>query len=916
MSQKLPIASLRFGDFRLNLQSGELYNGGIRLRLPRQSFKILAILLDHPEQVVAREELRKNLWPADTFVDFEHSVNSAVKRLREALNDTAENPRFIETLPRLGYRYIGPAVERLEPIAASPEAAAPAIATEAAQPLVLSAATKTKKRHAAVLWLAFGFSLLLAALIAFNVAGIRERAAHLVHPSHRPSAPTVALAAVKLRPSVAVLGFQNLSGRPDQAWLSTALAEMLSTELGAGGQLRIIPGETVSQWIVVHPISGADALSSATLAKVQQGLNSDYVILGSYTSLRGKKETQFRLDLRLQNTRSGETVASLAEAGSQSQLFEIVSQGGLELRQHLGLRPISQGEAQGMRAAAPSNPEAAQLYAEGLAKLRLFDALAARDLLTKAVAAEPDYPLAHAALADAWSALGYDGKSKQESKRAFELSSKLPREERLLVEARYRKSTQDWDAATKIYLSLFTFFPDNVDYGLLLADSQSWAGNGKEALATLDSLARLPLPLGADPRIDLGKAEVCNSLGDWDNSRALAARAIEKSRAAGSRFVLAHALNIEGVDLMYLGQNDAATAACQEAREIYADAGDRNSVGKQLNDCAVIRARQGDLEGARKIWEETLSEFRKTGNAQSTAAILNNLGIVNHQMGRLQEGLKLDLAAQPYYRDVGDQDGLARSIFEAGNVFASQGALRHAKENFEQALRTARAMNDDSLSGFALDGLGHVALYAGNLDDARKTFEESFRLRAKIDEKQTVAETQVHLGEVFIEQGQPSAAEKQIQDAMQEFQKEDDVDEQILAGATLAEAYLAEGKIPDALVAIGGCEKLAAKSVDLDSFFELGISAGSVYAAARQWDKSKERLRSTIEKASHMGYLHFEMEALLALGEVEMNSGQAAEGRALLVHLEKDATARGFLLIARKAHAAYANQKGATKKPG
>ncbi|HKE33861.1 MAG TPA: winged helix-turn-helix domain-containing protein, partial [Candidatus Acidoferrum sp.] len=101
---------VRFGNFELDLQSGELQRNGHRRRLPQQSFRILTILLKRPGEVVTREELRKELWPEDTFVDFEHGVNSAVRRLRAALNDAADEPKFIETLPRLGYRYLGPPV--------------------------------------------------------------------------------------------------------------------------------------------------------------------------------------------------------------------------------------------------------------------------------------------------------------------------------------------------------------------------------------------------------------------------------------------------------------------------------------------------------------------------------------------------------------------------------------------------------------------------------------------------------------------------------------------------------------------------------------------------------------------------------------------------------------------------------------
>ncbi len=102
---------IRFGDFLVDLHSGELRRHGIRIKLQVQPFRVLQILLKHPGDVVTREELQKSIWPADTFVDFDHGLNNAVKKLREALADDAEKPRFIETLSKRGYRFIGPVEE-------------------------------------------------------------------------------------------------------------------------------------------------------------------------------------------------------------------------------------------------------------------------------------------------------------------------------------------------------------------------------------------------------------------------------------------------------------------------------------------------------------------------------------------------------------------------------------------------------------------------------------------------------------------------------------------------------------------------------------------------------------------------------------------------------------------------------------
>ena len=106
---------IRFGIFELDLQSGELRKSGLKLKLTGLPFQVLAILLEHPGAVVTREELQKRLWP-DTFVDVDHSLNTAINKIREVLGDSAESPRFVETLPRRGYRFIGELERPVQPV--------------------------------------------------------------------------------------------------------------------------------------------------------------------------------------------------------------------------------------------------------------------------------------------------------------------------------------------------------------------------------------------------------------------------------------------------------------------------------------------------------------------------------------------------------------------------------------------------------------------------------------------------------------------------------------------------------------------------------------------------------------------------------------------------------------------------------
>jgi len=267
-------------------------------------------------------------------------------------------------------------------------------------------------------------------------------------------------APVKPRRSVAVLGFKNLAGKPELAWLSTALSEMLTTELAAGEQLRTVPGENVARMRMSLALPDADSYGKETLTKIRQTLGTDDVVVGSFVPVG---TGQIRLDLRLQDAIEGETLVSISQKGSEDQLDELVSKAGAVLRVKLGASDLSESQSATVRASMPFNPEAARLYAEGLSRLRIYDALAARGLLEKAVALEPDFALTHVALASAWQGLGYDTKAKEEAKKAFELSKGLSREDSLLVEARYHEATSDWDTAVENYRTLFSFYPDNLN---------------------------------------------------------------------------------------------------------------------------------------------------------------------------------------------------------------------------------------------------------------------------------------------------------------------------------------------------------------------------------------------------------------------------------------------------------------------
>lgn len=334
------------------------------------------------------------------------------------------------------------------------------------------------------------------------------------------------VASIPRRRSIAVLGFKNLSGNPEKSWLSTALSEMLTTELSQGDQLRTIPGESVAQMKVNLSLPDAESFNKTTLNRIRQNLGSDDVVLGSYVPLG---DGQLRLDVRLQDTAAGETLASVSEKGDESQIDNLIGMAGAELRTKLGISSLSGAQSALVRASLPANPQAARLYSEGLEKVRLFDALAARDLLEKAVALDPAHAPTHSALAQAWSTLGYDDKAKEQAKLALDLSTNSSREDRLLMEGRAHELLGEQLKAVENYRALWQFFPDTVDYGLLLIRAQLGAGRGSDADATLASLRSLPLSDADAARVDLAEANIAHSQSDFQRQQTSAAQAAERA---------------------------------------------------------------------------------------------------------------------------------------------------------------------------------------------------------------------------------------------------------------------------------------------------------------------------------------------------------------------------------------------------
>jgi TolB-like protein/DNA-binding winged helix-turn-helix (wHTH) protein/Tfp pilus assembly protein PilF len=363
---------LCFGSFEVDIRAGELRRQGLKIRLQDQPFRLLVLLLERAGDVVTREEVREKLWPADTYVDFDHSLNTAVRKLRESLGDAADAPRYVETLARRGYRFIAPVAPR--PTAQVEPSANADVASVLADPPAV-APTSTRR------------PLMLATVVLVCAAAL---AAFWLAPRQGPMTPS------GRRLTLAVLPFDNLSGDADQEYLSDGLTEEMITQLARLEPDRLKVLARSSTWKYKR--------ADRDIGQLRRELGVDYVLEGSLR--RGSERVRVTAQL-VQVADQTQVWAETYERDFRDVLIlQSEVAGAIARTIALTLTPDAQAR---LARARPVRSEAYQDYLKGrfFANRRTEAALTqALGYFQKAIAADPGYAPAYSGLADSNFALG------------------------------------------------------------------------------------------------------------------------------------------------------------------------------------------------------------------------------------------------------------------------------------------------------------------------------------------------------------------------------------------------------------------------------------------------------------------------------------------------------------------------------
>ncbi|MGD0467214.1 MAG: winged helix-turn-helix domain-containing protein [Terriglobales bacterium] len=422
---------ISFRKFELDLISGELHKDGQKVPLPPKAFEVLRCLVEHPGEVVTREDLRARLWAADTFVEFDDSLNHAVKKLRKALGDSAESPEFIETLPRHGYRFVASTNTDNTP----------------------DGATRPKRSYP-VTMLVSGLALLalMAALVTYDVGGLRRRLwVHLADPPIR---------------SLAVLPLSNLTGDPQQDYFVDGMTDALITDLAKIRTVKVISRTSVMRY------KG----SNKPLPEIAQALGVDGILEGSVQRSGG------RVRITAQLVRAATDTHLWAESYERDSRDVLTLQGEVARSVAREINVVlTPEESSHLSRTRPVNPEAYEAYLKGrshwywLSREHLDTAL---EYFQLALTKDPNYALAYVGVANVWMMRGDSGwmppseafpKAKASVSRALELDDSLAEAHITLanIESLY---DHNWFAAEREFRRGIELNPNSADGHFMYAD--------------------------------------------------------------------------------------------------------------------------------------------------------------------------------------------------------------------------------------------------------------------------------------------------------------------------------------------------------------------------------------------------------------------------------------------------------------
>jgi len=572
----------------------------------------------------------------------------------------------------------------------------------------------------------------------------------------------------------------------------------------------------------------------------------------------------------------------------------------------------------------PVSPDAARAYAEGLVASRAHDHTTAIAKLQQATTLESDFAPAFLALSDELRLVRQKDNAAKAAERGFQLSASLPSDQRVRAEAIYREQTKDFAKAETLWRSLLDVDPDEVEIALALARTYLQDNAADKCFELIDSLRKLPAPVGDDPRLDLQEAMCARQVGDFKRGLSAATRADLKVTQRGPLELEALAATLEGQTLGAGGELDRALVALRRAKELTDQTHDAELAIEPLRQLGTVLEEQGKPADAIAMYQQAIADAKQVGDHLAEGIVMTDWGrSIEHPekalkmfqdalaiakeehedrlviAASLNVALKLDRLDR---RDEGlatlsnvielatklhDDSNLAIAAMDKANTLIDLDREKEALPLIAMAMESFQRRGDEDGIGYAHVTAGDAHMSLGEMEDARKDYDAALALRRKLGEAHAIAASQQHFARFEYEQGHPETAEPRMVEAIAQYRKEQDRPEQLADGLRLfGSIEMALGNKAEALAAVDEMERLAKPAPTNPDTSEIAKVRG--LADPAHADAQLAIIRA-VERVPNC--LACDLFAHTDEAEVEGALGHAAHARALLQAVARKARA-------------------------
>jgi eukaryotic-like serine/threonine-protein kinase len=600
-----------------------------------------------------------------------------------------------------------------------------------------------------------GTTIALAAAAAIVLVGGAIYATRkYVLPSGAPAA-----AAAPLH-SLAILPFHNATSDPKLDWVGSAMAEMLSTDVGQSASVRAVSSERVGQVMKDLHITPQADMDTSTIGRIANQSNVDTVVSGSYMQLGDR----IRIDARIQDLKRGQSITVKEEAAGDKEIFAAVDRLANQIRENLLVSKSLLKELQ-EHAFKPSTASVAALreYNHGLEQARAGKNTAAAQSFQAAIREDNQFALAYVKLAQAYSDLGQDEDAEPAAQKAVSLSASLPLQEKYLIQAGYDRIEKDFPKAIEAYQNLIKVSPDNTDYLYDLGMAYENTGAYEKAKEMFAKVVELDPKRIAGLR-SLGRVQIesGNSQGGLEYLTRAQALSIEVQDDAER----AQILQAMGVAYSTMQRQDDALKNLQESLEIKTKLGLKKGIADSLQMIGSIYDSTGKADLALKNYNQALTIRRELGDKQGTANVLSDLGDFYVEHGKYDDALRLFKESLQSQIEIHNDQMQGQVLNNIGNTYFSKGDYENARTYFERALQVREKLKVPSDIADTLSNMAETSMRTGQFEQAQDQYLRVLDLRRSSGDARGAALASSGLGTLFGYQGRFGAAVSAQQDAL------------------------------------------------------------------------------------------------------------------------------------------------------